>query len=358
MNALYVACPVVRGAGGIAGYTRAVLSATGPHPVDVLSQGAEKPLFELPAHARLLGSPRRQAAFAARFAADALRRGPTTFVFAHLGLIQPLALLPRLSRHRMIVLLHGIEAWSRLSARRGLALDRIDSFVATTVFTREMFSSANQGRFRADATFPVIPLSAAADVEEAAPTPAPTGPRRRILCVTRLTLDEPLKGLATLLEAARLLDPARYEVVIAGDGPGRERLLEKARELGIFDRVRFTGWVSDAERARLLGEADVFCLPSAQEGFGIVFLEAMAAGRPCVGAAAGAVPEVLAPEVGELFPFGDAAALARALARAADRLRTGELTPAGIRAFYDARFSFGRFRTAWHDLLGLAAGSR
>lgn len=350
MKPLYLACPVARGPGGIAGYARALLAALGPDPVDVLSLGAEAPLFALPAHARFLGSPRSQARFAARLAKDWLTRPPTTFVFAHLGLTRPLAALPSRG-HRSVVLLHGIEAWSPLPLRRALGLSRVDVFAFTTVFTRELFLSANEGRLRRDALTPVIPLSAAPELEALPPPPMPAGPRRRIVCVTRLTAEERLKGVATLLEAAALLDGARYELVIVGEGPGRARYEARAAELGVKDRVRFTGWIPDAERTRFIGEADVLCLPSAQEGFGIVFLEAMVAGRPCVGAAAGAVPEVLDPVVGELFPFGDARRLAAALERTCDRFRSGALSPGEIRRFYDERYAYRLFAERWRQLL-------
>jgi len=135
--------------------------------------------------------------------------------------------------------------------------------------------------------------------------------------------------------------------VIAGDGAARPELERLARDLKVAERIRFAGWVSDEERTREYERADVFCLPSAQEGFGIVFLEAMAAGRPSVGAAAGAIPEVLAPAAGELFPYDDEAALARAVLKASARFDSGDLTPESIRAFYESRYSWARFRDAW-----------
>src|SRR5205814_8218600 len=109
----------------------------------------------------------------------------------------------------------------------------------------------------------------------------------------------------------------------------------QARELGVSGRVRFTGWLGDDERARALAEADVFCLPSAQEGFGIVFLQAMAAGRPCVGVAAGAIPEVLPRAGSEPFPYDDDIALAQTIVRASDRVRSGEIAPEAIRRVYE-----------------------
>jgi glycosyltransferase involved in cell wall biosynthesis len=245
------------------------------------------------------------------------------------------------------MILHGIEAWTRMGPRRGLGLRSVDSLVFTTEFSKAMFLSFNGDALRPDAESIVIPLSAEGALEARPPAHIRKETRLRALCVTRLTRDEPLKGVSTLLQAAALLDPHKWEIVIAGDGDGRSDYEAEAARLGVLDRVRFPGWVADQVRTQMLEDADVFCLPSAQEGFGIAFLEAMVAGRPCVGAAAGAVPEVVGPETGEIFPYGDAAALASALQRAAERVRDGELTPASIRAFYDRTYSWQLFREHW-----------
>jgi phosphatidylinositol alpha-1,6-mannosyltransferase len=349
---LLLACPTIRAPGGISAYARTLVGAVAPEPVEVLSYGRERPTHGLSANARVV-SVGSQASFAARLLASLVAGPPRTVVLAHLGLARPLAALPARHRHRVVLMLHGMEAWGRLPRLRALGLDRVDTIVTTTAYTRAHFVAENRRHLRPDARFEVIPLSADADAERAAPGPVPHGERRRIVCVTRLSGTEPLKGVSTLLRAMKRLESARYELTIVGDGAGRGAFEAEARALGVTDRVRFTGFVDDAERTRLLGAADVFCLPSAQEGFGIAFLEAMALGRPCVGAMAGAVPEVLAPEAGALFPFDDDAALARALESQADRLRSGAVTPGGIRAHYDARFAFAHFARRWRALLAL-----
>lgn len=109
----------------------------------------------------------------------------------------------------------------------------------------------------------------------------------------------------------------RVQLRIVGEGPELDRLDSLASRLGLGDSVRFVGSVGGLdELQREYASADIFCLPSLQEGFGIVFLEAMAAGLPIVAARAGSVPEV-APhgEVALLVEPGNDAALARALER-------------------------------------------
>lgn len=113
-----------------------------------------------------------------------------------------------------------------------------------------------------------------------------------ILSVARLY---PRKRLEDLLEAmSRLRDrlPA-VQLRIVGGGPERDRLLSLHAALGLGETVLFLGEVSRARLAAEYMNADCFCLPSVQEGFGIVFLEAMAAGLPVVACRAAAVPEVV-----------------------------------------------------------------
>lgn len=129
------------------------------------------------------------------------------------------------------------------------------------------------------------------------------------------------KGIRYGLEAlARAREEVDVRYRIAGDGPLRDRLEERARELGIADAVDFLGWC-DQERVRdLLGEAHIFMLPSVtsedgdQEGTPTVLLEAQARGVPVLSTYHAGIPEVVDEgESGVLVPPGDADALSEAL---------------------------------------------
>jgi len=105
----------------------------------------------------------------------------------------------------------------------------------------------------------------------------------------------PRKGLDILLQAAAQLRHVipQLEIRIVGNGPEYRKLQRIIRDLRLEGTV---SWLGDLPLARLAQEynrAHVFCLPSLQEGFGIVFLEAMAAGKPIVAVRAAAVPEVV-----------------------------------------------------------------
>ena len=167
-----------------------------------------------------------------------------------------------------------------------------------------------------------------------------------VLCVAHLY---PRKDVATLLAAMKRLTRGAVLRVV-GTGPELGRLQDRARDLDLGPRAEFLGHVSYARLAAEYRRAAVFCLPSRQEGFGIVFLEAMAAGVPIVAARAGAVPELLGDgEFGTLVPPGDDAALAAALEKLlGDSAARKRLASAGLArvARYDAPRVAGEFLAA------------
>jgi glycosyltransferase involved in cell wall biosynthesis len=135
-----------------------------------------------------------------------------------------------------------------------------------------------------------------------------------VLSVARMY---PRKRLSDLLRAAVILrdrvPDARIRIV--GRGPEWDALVRLHAELGLGESVALLGDASLGQLAEEYMSADVFCLPSVQEGFGIVFLEAMAARLPVVACRAAAIPEVVTDGVtGVLVPPRDPVALAEALA--------------------------------------------
>lgn len=135
-----------------------------------------------------------------------------------------------------------------------------------------------------------------------------------ILCVAR---QYPRKHIADLLRAMPLVRAAipNAHAVVVGDGPEHASLRALAAELRLGDAVNLVGAIPDDDAvARMYHRADIFCLPSVQEGFGIVFLEAMASGLPIVATTAAAIPEVVPHRrAGLLVPPADVSALAAAL---------------------------------------------
>ena len=109
------------------------------------------------------------------------------------------------------------------------------------------------------------------------------------------------KGIDTVLRALKILDQnhVNYRYIVAGKGSERPALEKLAKDLGVHDRVRFTGFIEEDEKWRSLRSADVYVMPSRfspdepHEGFGIAFLEAAACGIPAIGSNAGGVPDAV-----------------------------------------------------------------
>ncbi|MFN1619993.1 glycosyltransferase family 4 protein [Vibrio rotiferianus] len=126
------------------------------------------------------------------------------------------------------------------------------------------------------------------------PRTAWQGGKLRLLSMARLVegkgVELVIKGLACL--------PDDVELTIAGDGPMKPELEKLAEALGVQNRVTFVGWVDTEQKSQLLKEADIFCLPSEYDSFGMVFIEAMAYSLPVIAFGWGPITDVVTPETG------------------------------------------------------------
>lgn len=152
------------------------------------------------------------------------------------------------------------------------------------------------------------------------------------------------KGHSYLLEAMTELEGMTLEVI--GDGELREPLERQVRDLGLGARVRFSGEESKSEVAQRMREADLFVLPSLSETFGVVLIEAMASGLPCVATRVGGVPEVLSRDTGILVDPGDPGALAEGVREALERT----FDPPAMAASAQERYGREAFVERWTGL--------
>jgi glycosyltransferase involved in cell wall biosynthesis len=239
-----------------------------------------------------------------------LSDGRDTLVVAmHLHLA-PLA-LPLVKRGaRLAVFLHGIEAWIPLSGLRTRALEHPALLLANSHHTINRFKKANP--VFADAVIQTC-LLGVPESESTATQPTIAGPYA--LIVGRLSSQERYKGHDVLLqlwrETTKVYPTAR--LIIAGDGDDRVRLENEAKGLGLTDAVSFLGRVTDEQLESLYRDCSFFVMPSSEEGFGLVFLEAMRAGKACL-ATKGAAEEVIEDGVtGVIVPAHDRKALLTAI---------------------------------------------
>ncbi|MFN7925804.1 MAG: glycosyltransferase [Bryobacteraceae bacterium] len=181
--------------------------------------------------------------------------------------------------------------------------------------------------------------------------------RVRVLAVGRLSY---YKGFQYLIEAAR---PGGFEVVIAGEGEMRPALEQRIAACGVTDRVRLAGRVTDEQLHRLYAESDLFCLSSCErsEAFGLVQIEAMAAGLPVVSTdlPTGVRSINRHGETGLVVPPHNAAALASAIGElAADRERRARMGSAARQRAefeYDRRVMAARIARLYEAVLGAGA---
>jgi glycosyltransferase involved in cell wall biosynthesis len=123
------------------------------------------------------------------------------------------------------------------------------------------------------------------------------------------------KGVNFLLQAWAQVaaDFPAHQLLIIGEGSQKDILVDLARALGIAQRVRFLGPQSPLQVSEWMRQAQLFVLPSLEEGQGVVLVEALASGTPCIGSNVGGIPDVITPDVGILVPPCDVGALANAV---------------------------------------------
>jgi phosphatidyl-myo-inositol dimannoside synthase len=283
--------------------------------------------------------------------------------YAPLGLLLKL-LQPRL---RYGVMLYGIEAWQRLPRLRALALRQADFMISISDYTKQRAVetnglSADRIHLLANAlewddrTGPDI------DSQESVPTKSFSSSghqatdRVNMLSVCRLDQYERYKGVDKIIEVLGQVSQSVPDVhyTVIGDGTDLERHKELARRLGVSDRVSFPGFVDDETLRDCYRDCDLFVLPSAGEGFGFVFLEAMRFSKAVVAADSGGAPEVVENNVtGRLVEYGQQQELAETLIDLLlDPERCEQMGQAGYQKLQE-KFTFPHFKETFTEILRL-----
>ncbi|MEZ8222144.1 Glycosyltransferase involved in cell wall biosynthesis [Candidatus Fervidibacteria bacterium JGI MDM2 JNZ-1-D12] len=359
-----VLAPSLDGCGGVQRYTTILLRALG----ELL--GAEKVrVLALPTKHQK--SRRLSLKSKWQFTLQALKAAwqwrPDLVICTHVGLA-PVGWLLRMLRQRPYwVVAHGIEVWGALPFWKRNALRKAERVLAVSAFTRNRLIERHQVSPERIAVLPNTLdgslLTIPPDGERL--TRLGVNGRRVILTVGRLVASERYKGHDVVLQAlpAVLTKVPNAVYLVVGDGDDRARLERLAQQLGVQNHVVFTGQVTDAELAACYRACDVFALPAQTvlddhapkgEGFGIVFLEAMAFGKPVVGPNYGAPAEFIRHgEHGLLVdpksPDEVAEAIITLLTQPERARRMGE---AG-RAWVMQEFSYERFKERLVEVLGL-----
>ena len=189
---------------------------------------------------------------------------------------------------------------------------------------------------------------------ESRPLKKPLSKEDGILRLTALGRFVKKKGFDTLLEAFASLreEESNVKLTIGGDGPERKALKQLAKDLGIIDKVEFVGWVEDV--AEFFSGSDLFVLPSREEPFGIVILEAMAVGIPIVTTKTQGSLEILDKKMAHFTEASNAKKMAkdiRASLQSDQRYKFAELCKQRFDTLYTPEKVTGQYLNLYKELL-------
>lgn len=199
---------------------------------------------------------------------------------------------------RLVSVLHGTEIWSPLKKTHLAPLQKSDLVVCVSEDTRSRYlaQAGRQYMSKALVLHNMVEDRFTPGDRKAARRRIGLNDRKVILTVGRLDNRNGYKGHDRIFPVLARLREQGQEVcyLIAGDGPDRARLEKLVAQKGLTELVTFLGYVPDEALPDLYRAADVFALPSTGEGFGIVFIEAMACGTPAIGLDIGGASAALA----------------------------------------------------------------
>lgn len=230
-------------------------------------------------------SPRRdRLRFASRLFSYLVQQRPQQVYCGHINLAPLVALLCQPLGIPYTVLTYGKEVWQPLPAVANRALRRADQIWTISRYSRDQACAANQ---LDPAKIRLLPCA----IDGAAFTPGAKSPEllqqyrlsesQVLMTVARLWSGDIYKGVDVTIRALPAIAEAFPQVkyLVIGRGDDQPRLAQLAQDLGVADRVVFAGFVPTADLMAHYRLADAYIMPS-QEGFGIVYLEAMACGIP------------------------------------------------------------------------------
>lgn len=215
-----------------------------------------------------------------------LLQRPRRLFCGHINLAVMVAQLARWLRVPYTVLTYGKEVWFPLKPPEGNALRTAEQVWTISRYSRDLARKAN--RLEAE-RLKILPCT----VDEQGFTPAIANPNlqqrynlsgaRVLMTVARLWKGDPYKGVDVTIRALPAIAEAFPSVkyLVIGRGDDQPRLAQLASDLGVAERVIFAGFVANEDLVDHYRLADVYVMPS-QEGFGIVYLEAMACGIPVI----------------------------------------------------------------------------
>ncbi len=302
----------------------------------------------------------RTQAFASQIIGYGLWQRPSLIITSHLHFTLAAYWLKRFTGVPYWAVAHGTEAWNIERQALKTALHYADKILAVSNYTRDRL--LNEQNID-PAKISILPNTFDANRFKIAPKPQSllkryqlTAEQSIILTVGRLDSTQGYKGYDRILQALpeirRQIPKVHYMLV--GKGSDRPRIEKLITELNIQDCVTLTGFVPDDELGDYYNLSDVFAMPSKGEGFGIVYLEALACGKPTLGGNEdGAIDALCDGELGALVKPDDIDAIAQTLIQILQHTYPNPLIyqPEMLRQKVIDKFGFHHFKETLSDSL-------
>lgn len=269
---------------------------------------------------------------------------PRLLLCWHINLL-PLALLLRSRGTKVLAFLHGIEAWRKLKLRTRFSARCVTQFLSNSDFTWRRFLECNPRFATISHRTVTLGLGEPLNGDGSACCGSPTA--QAALMIARLSPTEDYKGHREMISCWPLVlqQLPAAQLWVAGDGDLRPELRRLTNLMGLTESVRFLGSVSEPEKESLIHRSRCLAMPSRAEGFGLVYLEAMRRGRPCLVSDRDAGREVVnPPEAGLSVNPDDPEALAGAVVRLLTEGPEWERWSRQARERYERHYTAGRFR--------------
>lgn len=274
--------------GGIAQYNRDLMCALAKQPsissITVLTRTGNSE--DIPEKIHQCRAVSNKLSYALNALRQVFQNKPDVIFCGHINFMPLAWVISKFTAKPVWLQLHGIDAWKQPSRLIGRLVKNVAMVTCVSRYTRRRFLSwaiIDGWRVKilpntvgnSNFSEPVLAINSLPDL---------TG-KKAILTVGRLSASERYKGHDRIIVCMPELLKQDPDVLylIAGDGDDRERLKLLAEKHGVATNVIFLGKVPNEQLVALYSAVDLFAMPSTGEGFGIVFLEAMAAGTPALG---------------------------------------------------------------------------
>jgi phosphatidylinositol alpha-1,6-mannosyltransferase len=249
------------------------------------------------------------------------------YVFYGLIGFTPLVFAQRIIRpsSKRFLLMHGVDVWERRKGPYLLAARQMNGAISISQYTLDRYRKTynvpmNQlGFILPNSLGPGVLFDETHVKSNSEDIPAESRPL--LLSVARLDSKEQYKGIDTVIQALPTLLKNYPDLIyiVIGDGSDRQRLEDLARKLNVAHAVKFRGFVSAEVLQNEYKNCTLYVMPSAGEGFGLVFIEAMVYGKPIIAAKAGGATEVVHDgENGLLIEYGNVIELSKSIQQLLD----------------------------------------